>query len=177
MPIDPEKVSQNYKKGGLWQAEQTPQVGGALALRSSLQETPKSRLLIHKRALAWRARRMRQNSRLAGGRFNQWGTLQPRLVFGDHKVSSSPHLSTHQNLKSLRRGQVGFNHVLHSDGLNNSKLTPGCVFQILSPGGEEGVISDDLAAAHWWTSGHINSMTTANTFLHHTFLLSHKIFP
>ena len=43
------------------------------------------------------------------------------------KVSSSPHLSTHQNLKSLRRGQVGFNFVLHSDGLNNSTLTPGCV--------------------------------------------------
>ena len=36
MTIDPEKVSQNYTKGSLWQAEQTPQVGGALALRSSL---------------------------------------------------------------------------------------------------------------------------------------------
>lgn len=66
MTIDPEKVSQNYTKGGLWQAEQTPQVGGALALRSSLQETPKSRLLVHKLALAWRVRRTRQTLQTGG---------------------------------------------------------------------------------------------------------------
>ena len=117
MTIDPEKVSQNYTKGGLWQAEQTPQVGGALALRFSLQETPKSRLLVHKLALApdWRVAGL-----ISEGPYNRGLSLVT-------KVSSSPHLSTHQNLKSLRRGQVGFNFVLHSDGLNNSKLTPGCV--------------------------------------------------
>ena len=66
MTIDPEKVSQNYTKGGLWQAEQTPQVGGALALRFGLQETPKSRLLVHKLALASRERRTRQTLQTGG---------------------------------------------------------------------------------------------------------------
>ena len=81
-------------------------------------------------------------------------------------MSSSPHLSTHQNHKSLHRGKAGFNHVLHSDGLNNSKLTLGCVLQILSPvgvvvrmyisrRGQEGVPSDDLGPARQSTSGHI----------------------
>ena len=46
MQIDPEKVGQYYTRGGLWQAEQTPQVGGALALRSSLQETPKEQTVV-----------------------------------------------------------------------------------------------------------------------------------
>ena len=46
----------------------------------------------------------------------------------------------------------------------------------ISRRGEEEVISDDLGAARRLTSSHIHSMTTANTFLRHTFLISHKIF-
>ena len=49
-----------------------------------------------------------------------------RLVLGGCKASRSLHLPT-RILKVFIEALMGFSHVLHPDGLNNTLLFQGCV--------------------------------------------------
>lgn len=167
---------QNYTKGGLWQAEQTPQVGGALALRSASGSTKETGWLVQTSLSMERGEE--NEAELPDWRVAGLISDHRGLSLVTTKVSSSPHLSTHQNLKSFYVESKLGSITCSIQMVSTTQSSLQAVSLKSSPQrGEDGwslttwlQLTDALPVTS-------TTMTTANTFLHHTFLISHKIFP
>lgn len=61
---------------------------------------------------------------LVGGMFNNQVNLHVRLILGDHKMSSSPHLLA-KILEVYIEDLIGFGHLYHPDGLKDTLLAWG----------------------------------------------------
>ena len=61
----------------------------------------------------------RVHSRLAGGNFNEQGSLHMRLVWGEFKTNTSLHPPTGIYIEAL----TGFSHIYCPDVLNNILLS------------------------------------------------------
>ena len=66
--------------------------------------------------------------RLVRGGFNKQGNLNMRLVLGGYKMSRSPHPLA-RTLKVYIEVLTGFSHVYCPDGLSNTLLSQGYVFE------------------------------------------------